>query len=190
MNFRIALAFSSLCLFGISHGEDVNLKETPETTSVYLTPYAIGPGAGAVSALNSTLANKQAAFLKLSLAQTWRFQPHLDGGLDLDYWAPGSGFGALLNVNYVFGESGFRPFLGLGAGFQYVDEDLKFGKSVGVQGQAMAGVYIDMMDNLHLRLRVPFQIVANSNTDQLIGLDIALLFSLPQYNTKVRKLKY
>ncbi len=36
-------------------------------------------------------------------------------GLDLDWWSPGTNLGGLLNVDYVFGGNGFRPFLGLGA---------------------------------------------------------------------------
>ena len=193
MRFQSVVAFSALCFFsGISRAENVNLNETPETTSVYLTPYAVGPGIGALFAINSELMKQSDAFLKLSLSQSWRFQEHWDMGLDLEWWMPGSNFGGLLNADYVFDSSGFRPFVGLGVGLQYVDNPTypKFGKGLGLEGAAMAGAYIDVTDNMHLRLRVPFQLVADSKQDRGAGLDIALLFSLPTYATKVKKLKY
>ena len=191
MRLHLALAFSSLCLFsGIAQAENLNLNEKPETTSVYLTPYAIGPGVGALLAINQELKNQSKAFVKLSVSQSWRFQEHWDLGLDLDWWLPGANAGGLLNVNYVFGENGFRPFVGLGAGMQYIDGYAKFGNGFGVEGAAFAGMYIDVSDNMHLRVRVPFQIVADSKTDNAAGLDVALLFSFPTYGTKVRKLKY
>ena len=193
MRLQIAVAFSAFCLFtGLSRAENVNLNETPETTSVYLTPYAVGPAIGALFAINSELMKQSDVFLKLSLAQTWRFQEHWDMGLDLEWWLPGSNLGGLLNVNYVFGQNGFRPFVGVGVGMQYVDNPSypKFGKGFGVEGAVMAGTYIDVTDNMHLRIRVPFQIVADSKQDRGAGLDVALLFSLPTYSTKVKKLKY
>ena len=113
-------------------------------------------------------------------------------GLDLEWWLPGTNPGGLLNINYVFGDNGFRPFLGAGLGMQYVDDPiyLNFGKRFGIEGAALVGAYIDVTDNMHLRLRVPLQVVGNSKMDKAAGLDVALMFSLPPYTTKVKKLKY
>lgn len=187
-----SLALSFCLLAGISHAENVNLNEKPETTSVYLTPYAVGPGVGVLGAINQALLNQSNAFLKLSIAQTWRFQDHWDAGLDLDWWLPGSNFGGLLNVNYVFGDGGFRPFVGLGAGVQYIDNPsyANFGKGLGAAAEIMVGTYIDVTDGVHLRLRVPFEVVVNNQRDRAAGIDAALMFSFPQYNTRVKKLKY
>ena len=193
MRLRFAVALTSLCFFtGLSKAENLNLNETPETTSVYLTPYAIGPGVGALIALNSELKNQSTAFMKVSLAQSWRFQEHWDFGLDLDWWLPGTNAGGLLNLNYVFGSSTFRPFIGLGAGMQYVDNPSyhNFGQRFGAAGEGLLGMYVDVMDNMHLRVRVPVEIVGDSKMDKIGGLDVALMFSLPPYTTKVRKLKY
>ena len=93
-------------------------------------------------------------------------------------------------MNYVFGENGFRPFIGLGGGMQYVDGYNKFGQGFGVAGAAFLGMYIDVSDNMHLRVRIPVEMVGDSKMDKVGGLDVAALFSLPPYSTKVRKLKY
>ncbi|HAO99992.1 MAG TPA: hypothetical protein DCQ83_08120 [Fibrobacteres bacterium] len=193
MRLGLMVVLSGVCLFSrIANAEDLNLSEKPETTSVYLTPYAIGPGIGAQFALNQELKDQSQAFLKFSLSQSWRFKEHWDFGLDLDWSVPGTNVGGLLNLNYVFGENGFRPFVGLGAGIGYVDDPLytKFGQRLGIAGMGYAGMYIDVTDNAHLRLRVPVEVVGNSKMDRSVGLDIAVLFSLPPYSTKVKKLKY
>jgi hypothetical protein len=193
MRLRIAVALTSLGLFtGLSRAENISLTEKPDTALVYLTPYAVGPGVGTLFAINSALKNQSDAFLKLTLAQTWRFQEHWDMGLDMDWWVPGANLGGLLNLNYVFGGNGFRPFVGLGAGLQYVDDPVyhNFGKRLGVEGGAMVGMYMDVTDDTHLRLRVPLQVVGNSQMDRAAGLDVALLFSLPPYAKAVKQLKY
>ena len=193
MSMRSALTLSSFCLLmGISHAENVNLNEKPETTSVYLTPYAVGPGVGVISAMNRKMLDQSTAFLKVSLAQTWRFQEHWDAGFDIDVWFPASNYGGFLNLDYVFGAGGFRPFLGAGVGMQYVDDPSynNFGKGLGAAAQVMVGAYIDVTEGMHLRIRAPFEIVGNSGKDAGAGIDAALLFSFPQYNPTVKKLKY
>ena len=193
MRLHLAIAFTSLCLFsGIAKAENLNLQEKPETTSVYLSPYAYGPGLGGLFALNDTLKAQSKAFMKLSFSQNWRLQEHLDLGLDLDWWLPGSNLGGLLNVNYVFGGEGFRPFIGAGLGFMHIDNPSynSWGNGFGIAGEAILGAFIDLSDNTHLRIRVPFEIVGDSQMDRIAGLDIAVLFSLPTYGTKVKKLKY
>ncbi len=193
MRFQLVFALSALCLFSsIAKAENLNLNEKPETTSVYLTPYAFGPGVGALFAINNELKDQSNTFMKLSFSQNWRLQEHWDLGLDFDWWLPGANFGGLLNMNYVFGENGFRPFVGVGLGMQHIDNPsyTTWGKGFGAAGEAMIGMYIDVSDNTHLRVRVPFQIVADSKMDKAAGLDITALFSLPTYGTKVKKLKY
>ena len=193
MRFHLAFALSALCLFtGIAKAENLNLNEKPETTSVYLTPFAYGPGLGVLFPVNSELKGQSPAFLKASFSMNWRLQEHLDLGIDLDWLLPGANAGGLLNMNYVFGENGFRPFVGVGLGMQHIDNPsyTTWGKGFGPAGEVMVGMYIDVSDNTHLRVRVPFEIVGDSKMDKAAGLDITALFSLPTYGTKVKKLKY
>jgi hypothetical protein len=59
-----------------------------------------------------------------------------------------------------------------------------------VEGLVHAGLYLDVLDNMQLRVRVPYRFIANSHRDQAAGLDVALLFSSSMRKTKVRKLNY
>lgn len=191
MRVRIPLMISVACLgLGLARGENLNLNETPETTSVALSPYCLGGGLGVLGAVTSDLSNNSNAYLKLTIAQSFRIQDHWDVGLDLDWWLPGNNLGGTVNLDYVFGSGPFRPFIGAGVGMQNIDYYNKFGQGFGGEGTAHAGIYFDIMDELQLRVRVPYHFVANANLDQATGLDIALLFSSPHRNTHVKKLKY
>jgi len=188
---RIPLVISVACLaLGMARAENLNLNETPETTSVALSPYSLGGGLGVLGAVTPELSDESNAFLKITIAQTVRFQDHWDVGMDLDWWLPGNNLGGTINLDYVFNKGPFRPFIGAGVGMQNIGYYAKFGQGFGGQGTAHAGIYFDIMDELQLRVRVPYHFVANANMDQAAGLDIALLFSSPHRNTKVKKLKY
>lgn len=187
----VALSFACGCL-GLTQAEDLNLNEKPETTSVYLSPYSFGFGIGGLTPINQPLMNESNMFLKLQLTHSFRFQEHWDAGMDLEWWLPGAtNFGGTANLNYEFGEGSFRPFIGAGAGLQYVHHGgYSYGDNLGFEGVGQVGMYFDMTSSVHLRVRVPFQLVTNADTDRGVGIDLALLFSSPQSSTKVKKLKY
>ncbi|HLU69263.1 MAG TPA: hypothetical protein VKZ88_00675 [Fibrobacteria bacterium] len=174
-----------------AQAEDVNLNNYPETTTVALSRYAVGPGIGVVSAVSGDMADISDQFLSLSLSQSIRFRENWDLGIDAEWWAPGANFGGAMTVSYLLGTAAFRPFVGVGAGLQSLDyEGEKFGKGLGLQGIVHAGLYLDVLDNLQMRVRVPYRFLANSHRDQAAGLDVALLFSPATRTTKVRKLTY
>ncbi|HEY8376081.1 MAG TPA: hypothetical protein VIK91_06310 [Nannocystis sp.] len=184
--FALALAAPSFVA-----AEDVNLSSRPETTTVALSQYAIGPGVGVLGAVSGDLTDISEQFLSLTLAQSIRFRENWDLGLDLDWWAPGNNWGGAMSVSYLFGSAAFRPFVGAGAGLRSLDYDGEpFGKGLGVEGLVQAGLFLDVLDNLQMRVRVPYRFIANSHRDQAAGLDVSLLFSSPLRKTRVRKLTY
>ncbi|MCD6024522.1 MAG: hypothetical protein K0Q91_1438 [Fibrobacteria bacterium] len=176
---------------GAAFSEDVDLNNRADTTVVSLAPYSIGPSIGVVGAVDGDLSQISEQFLSVSLTQTVRFNETWDLGIDLDWWAPGNNFGGDMTISYVFGTHALQPFVGVGAGIRSLDyEGEPLGKGLGAEGLIQAGVYLDVMDNLQMRVRVPYRYIANSHRDQTAGLDIALLFSSPLRKTKVRKLTY
>jgi hypothetical protein len=94
-------------------------------------------------------------------------------------------------VSYLIGNAAFRPFLGAGAGFHYFDKaGQDFGDGLGPSAVAHVGLMLDVLDELQMRLRVPFPFVANKDQDRAVGLDVAVLFGSPLRTKKVRKLVY
>jgi hypothetical protein len=171
--------------------EDVNLNSHPETTTVALSKYALGPGLGVVGATSGDMADISKQLLSISLAQSIRFQENWDLGIDAEFWTPRDNYGLSMTLSYLIGNAAFRPFLGAGAGIRSLDyKGEPMGDGLGVEGLVHAGVYLDVLDNMQMRVRVPYRFIANSHGDQAIGLDIALLFSSSQRKTKVRKLTY
>jgi hypothetical protein len=171
--------------------EDVNLNSFPETTTVAVSRYSIGPSFGVVGSVAGDMADISEQFLSLSVSQSIRFRENWDLGIDLDWWAPGSNLGGTIAVSYLFGNAAFRPFVGAGAGIRSLDYDGEpMGKGLGAEGLLHAGLYLDVLDNLQMRVRVPYRFIANSHGDQAAGLDVTLLFSSHLRKTKVRKLSY
>lgn len=184
-------AFALLLAAGSARAEDLNLNDRPETTTVALSRYAIGPSIGVLGAVSGDMSDISQQFLSLSLAQSIRFQENWDLGLDVDWWAPGNNWGGMMSVSYLFGSAAFRPFVGAGAGLRSLDYDNEpFGKGLGVEAMVDAGLYLDVLDNLQMRVRVPYRVIANSHQDQAAGLDVSLLFSSGMRRTKVKKLTY
>lgn len=187
--------FASSLLLGAlsaaSFAEDVNLNERADTSVVSLSSYSVGPAFGVVGAVDGDMSQISDQFLSLSISQSIRFREHWDAGMDIDWWAPGSNFGGNITMSYVFGNGALKPFVGAGAGLRSLDYDGEpIGKGLGVEGLVHAGLFLDVMDNLQMRVRVPYRYIANSHGDQGAGLDIALLFSSPLRTTKVKKLTY
>ncbi len=170
--------------------EELNLKETPETTTVALSPFSFGPELGGLFALNEELRDKSEAFLELGVATSAIFADHFALGANVDWLLRGSSFGGGITLDYILGQGAFRPFFGVGIGLQYLDNGLKFGDAFGVSGTLHPGILFDITDALQLRLRVPITMVTNQNFDQLAGVDFALLFSSPHRTTRVKKLNY
>ena len=185
------IALAALALAAPARAEDVNLNTRPETTSVSLARYAVGPGLGGVGAVDGDLTRISEQFLSLSFSNSIRFREHWDLGIDVAWWAPGSNFGGNMAISYLIGNAAVRPFLGAGVGLRSLDyEGEPMGKGLGAEGLVHAGIFLDVLDNLQLRMRVPYRFIANSHRDQTAGLDVSLLFSSPLRKTTVRKLNY
>lgn len=171
--------------------EDLNLSNKPDTIEASLSPYSLGLGAGVITALNDELSERSAAFMKLSIIQSIRFGEHLSMGLDLDWMLPGQSWGGELSLDYLMATGPIQPFVGIGGGFRYFDKyGSAFGDDLGASGTVHAGMLLDVMDELQLRVRVPFHVVGNTAGDQGVGVDVGFLFSSPLRTTKVRKLRY
>jgi len=182
---------SALMLIG--HGafaEEVNVHEKADTTTVSLAPYSLGLGAGVISALSPKLKDESPAFMKMSVIQSITFMDKWNVGLDLDWLLPGQNWGGELSLDYLFANTALQPFVGAGAGMRYFETGNNFGENIGASGTVHAGVLISVMDELQLRVRVPFHVVMNKEMDMGVGLDLGILFSSPQRTNKVRKLKY
>ena len=171
--------------------EELNLNEKPDTVVAFISPYSFGLGGGVISPLNDELSDENPTFLKLSVVQSIQFQEHWVAGLDLDWMLPGQNWGGDLTLDYLLATGSFKPFIGAGGGFRFFDkEGSSFGNDIGASGTVHAGMLLDVLDELQLRIRVPFHVVANTAGDRGVGVDVAFLFSSPLRNTKVKKLKY
>ena len=185
-----AFSLSAVAAASSARAEDLNLNEKPDTVQASLSPYSLGLGAGVVSALNDELSDQSAAFLKLSVIQSMQFGEHVAAGMDLDWLLPGQNWGGELTLDYLMATGAIKPFVGVGGGFRYFDKPGAFGDNLGAAGSVHAGLMLDVMDEMQLRIRVPFHVVANKAGDQGVGLDVGFLFSSPLRTTKVKKLKY
>ncbi|MDB5048592.1 MAG: hypothetical protein JWO30_1663 [Fibrobacteres bacterium] len=173
------------------NAEELNLNEKPDTVQASLSPYNFGLGAGVLSALNTELSDESPAFLKMSVIQSINFADRWNMGLDLDWMLPGQNWGGNLTLDYLLATGSFKPFLGAGGGFSYFDKSgADFGHNLGASGTVHVGMILDVLDELQLRIRVPFTVVTNDAFDKTVGLDVGFLFSSPHRKTKVRKLIY
>jgi hypothetical protein len=175
----------------VARAEDVDTSNHADTVLVGLSPYSIGLGAGAFSSVNSELGAASEAFLKLSLVQSLQFGEHLLMGVDVDWFAPGGNWGGDMTVSYLFGHKAVKPFIGAGAGFHYFDKPNEdFGLGLGPSVVAHVGLVLDVMDELQMRIRLPFHFVGNDTQDRLVGLDMAFTLGSPLRNKRVKKLVY
>ena len=191
MSKRILSVLAFVTLTGAARAEDINPNEKPDTVMYNLSPYSIGLGTGAIFAVNTALSQESEAFLKLSLAQAILFGSHWQMGLDLDWNIPGQNWGGDLTVDYLLAKAPFRPFIGLGGGIRYFDkEGSDFGKNLGPSFTGHIGILFDVLDEMQMRLRLPYTVVANASRDVTAGLDVAILFSNPLRGKRVKKLVY
>lgn len=182
-------AFSLAC--AQARAEDLNLNERPDTVGAALSSYSFGLGAGTLASLSDALKDESEMFMKVSVIQSIAFTEMMIAGLDLDWNFPGTNWAGMLNLDFALGRGAFRPFVGAGAGMSYFNkrgED--FGEGLGPAGKLQAGFLLDVMDELQLRVRVPFTITANHEGDRTVGLDVGLLFGSPLRKTRVKKLIY
>jgi hypothetical protein len=188
--FHSLLALVSLAL-AAPRAEDLNLNEKADTVRVALSPYSLGIGAGAIAALNPELKRESEMFAKIGIVQSVAMNDFVNVGFDLDWLFPGANWDAMLNLDYTMGPQHFKPFIGVSGGAQYFHKDGRpFGEGFGVAAGAHIGMLIDVMDELQLRIRVPFVWAANHDGDRSVGLDLGLFFSSPHRHTKVKKLIY
>jgi hypothetical protein len=192
MNKRIFLLLGLAVAAGPRvSAEDLDLSPSgkPDMQTVSLSPYSLGMGGGAIAALNDELMDISEQFLKVSVIQSIVFQRHWSLGMDANWYLPGKNMGMNMNLDYLFGTGAFRPFIGAGGGIQYFDR-ATLGEGLGPSTGVHAGLLIDILDELQLRIRVPFQIVSNEDRDMTVGLDGGFLFSSHLRKKKVRKLNY
>ncbi len=192
MKMRLMILAAAMALTGRTvMAEELNLNEKPDTVVASLAPYSFGLGGGVLSSLNTELSDLSPTFLKLSVVQSINFQEHWIAGLDLDWMLPGQNWGGDLTLDYLLATGPFKPFIGGGGGFRYFDKKgSSFGNDIGASGTVHVGMILDVLDEMQLRIRVPYHVVANTAGDHGVGVDVAFLFSSPLRNTKVKKLKY
>lgn len=188
--FFAALAISTF-LVPAASAEDLDTSSHPDTVLHALSPYSLGIGIGALAAGNRELVDESEAFLKLSLVQSVHFRRFFEAGLDLNWLAPGNNWSGEATLSFMFGQAAFRPFIGGGAGIGYFDkEGQDFGQGLGVSATAHAGLMLDVMDEVQVRLRVPYTMVTNKDQDRTVGMDLAVLFGTSLHNKRVKKLIY
>jgi hypothetical protein len=190
MNKRILLLLALAAVSGPHlRAEDLNLNERPDTQTVSLSPYSLGVGGGAIAAVNDELMAVSEQFLKLSIIQSIIFQDRWSLNLDADWLLPGKNMGLDLSADYLLATGAFKPFLGVGGGVRYFDRPT-LGQGLGPSVTAHAGLLLDVLDEMQLRVRVPFHYVLNEDRDMGVGLDVGVLFSSPLRTTRVKKLRY
>ncbi len=191
MKLKTLFFISSVALLAMSMtwADEVIIKENPEPPQkVSLNPYSLGFGIGNIVALNKHWQNKDEQLLKLSIIQSIEVNDKAIVNMDINWFIPGSGWGGDLSADYLLAGGSFRPFLGAGVGLQYVDKKNGLGNGFGAAGTVHAGLLIDLMDELQVRVRVPYHFIANKDRDMGVGLDIGFLFSTSQRKMKVEKL--
>jgi hypothetical protein len=190
-SYAFAALLGVLAAAAPARAEDLNLNEKPDTVQAFLAPYSFGLGAGVFSPVNEELSDRSAAFLRLSVIQSIRFAEHFSAGLDLDWMLPGQNWGGELALDYLIASGPIQPFTGIGGGIRYFDKrHSPFGDDLGAAGTIHAGLLLDVLDELQLRVRVPYTVVANRVWDAGVGVDVGFLLSSPLRTAKVKKLKY
>ena len=182
---RTIVTASILICAVLAAADDPSEKGVPTSP---LTIYSGGLGAGAFLSLNEELKRESNEFLKLSFINSIYFKDYLSLFIDINWFGPGSNFGADLGMDFLLADSDFKPFMGMGVGAQYFDKKGDFGDNFGPMVTLRLGFLLDVTDRLQVRLCVPYYFVANETRDNTAGMEIGLLFS--DRFRKVRKLNY
>jgi hypothetical protein len=185
MNKKIFFLIGAVCL-NIVYATDDSERGVPSSP---LTIWSAGIGAGGVVALNDELRAQSEQLLKLSFLNSIYITDRVNLFCDLDWFGPGSNFGADLGADFLLMDGRFRPFLGLGAGAHYFEKNgNNFGRNFGPSITAHIGFVLDVTERVHVQVRLPVYLVANTTRDQAAGVEIGMLFSRPY--RYVKKLKY
>jgi hypothetical protein len=159
-----------------------NVKKSP------LTTYSGGIGVGGMASMNNELKDLSENFLKVSFLNTVYFQEFMSFFFDANWYAPGTNFGLDAGMDFVFSSSTIKPFAGFGVGALYINKDDDFGKNISPAATIHLGCAFDLNESVQLRFRVPFHYAMNNDRDQMVGLEVGLLFS--DKFKKVKKLNY
>ncbi len=150
--------------------------------------YSGGFGIGALTALNEDLEDVSRQFVKISLMNSIFIKPNLSLFLDLDLLFPGTHGGMDAGFDFIFSDTKFRPFAGVGVGGRYMDHGGETGDDFGPSFTAHAGFNLDLNENVAFRMRIPYHMVMNESRDHAGGLELAFIFSSKWKH--VKKLEY
>lgn len=158
-----------------------------------LTIYSGGVAAAGLVSVNDQLHNDLSSrLLKLTLTNSVYFRNNLSFFLDADWFAAAGklqNYGADAGFDFLFSDSDFRPFIGMGVGAHYFDHKKQdFGQNIGPSATMHIGISINVTDNFEFRIRVPYLIVLNDTRDNAAGIEVGFLFS--DRFKKVKKLNY
>lgn len=150
-----------------------------------LSIYSGGVGVGAFYSINDSLRDLSRQFLKLSFINDFYFRDDVHLFIDADWLAPGKNFGADFGFDYFLAQGDFRPFMGMGIGARYFDKKgYEFGENFGVSGTVHLGFLLALTDQVQLRFRAPYHVVATSTVDNGVAFDVGILFSGKYKNVK------
>ncbi len=123
-----------------------------------------------------TFVQPHSQIVRLSWLNSWELPNNmlLDG--DIVWGFSDASFGADANLNYIFNQNDFSPFLGGGLGLHWVFGDYvvsttrQSGPAVNVQG----GLFMFRNSDVHLMLRGEYQMIFNSDIEKLIAVDVGI----------------
>lgn len=157
--------------FTIADESERNVTTSP------LSIYSSGLGIGSIVPINEELKDESEGFLSVTWTNSIYLQDHISLFIDASWFAPKVNFGINAGFDFFMTKSGFRPFVGLGAGLQYYDKSKNEGENIGPAGTVHAGFLLDVTDRFQVRFRVPYYVVANDNRDHAAGFELGFLFS-------------
>lgn len=155
-----------------------------------LAIYSGGVNVGVLRAASDELKDVSENFLKLSFTNNVSVRNNLALFIDVDWLIPDpdKNFGADVGFDFIFSDTDFRPFAGIGVGGHCFDHGGAFGDDFGPSFTAHFGFSLDLNENIALRIRAPYHFTMNEANDVMAGLDFAFLFSSKYKN--VKKLNY
>jgi len=177
--------------FFLTAGLSLGSGNDPSEAGVNTSPlhiYSGGVGAGAFFSINRKLHDQNEQLLKITQTNLMNIKNNVGLFIDVDAYFPDFSWGANLGFDFLLGSSGFRPFIGLGAGFNKFEKGRPFGKEIGASATAHIGFILGLTEAMKIRMRLPYTFVTNDARDQLVGLDISFLWS--SRFSHIKKLNY